>query len=434
MSGADDVIGDLEMDRVRLGIVPLTDCAPIAVARELGLFRKWGLEVAISREPSWANIRDKVAIGALDGAQMLAALPLASALGLGGIAKPLLTALNLGLNGNAITLSAALWQQILYAHPAAAVERPLTARGLRTVIEQRKSVGAPPLTFAVTFPFSSHNYLPRYWLAAGGIDPDRDVRLTVVPPPLMVAKLEARHIDGFCVGAPWNQRAVELGIGRIAVCSYEIWHNHPEKVFGVTRDWAERHPNTHRALLAAIIEAAEWLDEPANRPEAARILVSRGYVDVPESIVARSLIGEIRYGHDEAPRISRDYIVFHRYAANFPWLSHAEWTLVQMQRWGQIGDATDIASVAAAAYRPDIFRDVAARLGRSCPVFDRKREGDHIGGWMLPGSPDAIAMGADTFIDDQIFDPADTAGYLARVRHHHRIDAVSRSSGSGRPS
>ncbi len=414
MFGAGQVFGKLERERVRLGVVPLTDCAPIAIARELGFFRKWGLDVEISCEPSWANIRDTVAVGALDGAQMLAALPIAATLGLGGIAKPMVTALSLGLNGNAITFSTELWRQVLCAYPAAAIERPLSARGLKAVVEQRKVAGVPPLTFAVVFPFSSHNYLLRYWLAAADIDPDRDVRLTVVPPPLMVAKLEARHIDGFCVGAPWNQWSVELGIGRIAACSHEIWSNHPEKVVGVTRDWAERHPNTHRALIAAMVEACRWLDAPAHRIEAARIVAGGRYVDLPEDVIARSLSGEIQYGNEEAPRVWRDYIVFHRYAANFPWLSHAIWTLTQMRRWGQIPTAADFGSIAAAVYRADIFRDVAATLGASHPIFDGKREGGHTGGWTLPAAPEPIAMGADAFIDDRIFDPADPAGYLAQ--------------------
>lgn len=389
--------GQLERRAVRLGIVPLTDCAPIAVAHELGFFRKWGLDVSVSREPSWANIRDKVAAGVLDGAQMLAALPLAATLGLGGVAKPMVAALSLDLNGNAITLSSALWREILSANPAAAVQRPLTAGALRPVIARRQMIGARRLVFAAVFPFSAHNYLLRYWLDSAGIDPDSDVELVVVPPPLMVAKLEARHIDGFCVGAPWDQRAVELGIGRLAITSRDIWTNHPEKVFGVTREWADRHPCTHRALMAALIEACRWLDEPEHRAEAARILATRGYVDLPEDIVARSLTGTVKYGPDEAPRHVPDFHVFARHAANFPWRSHALWTLTQMRRWGQIGGEVDLHAIAAAVYRPDIYREVAAALGLACPSVDHKRE--------------------DLFLDGRRFDPMDLAGSLARLSH-----------------
>jgi two-component system, oxyanion-binding sensor len=423
LTASSDEFGQLETRKVRLGVVPLTDCAPIAIAYEMGLFQKWGLEVTLSREPSWANIRDKVAVGALDGAQMLAALPLATTLGLGGIARPMVTALSLDLNGNGITLSCDLWQQILHVDPAAAVARPLTARALQTVVARRKAMGAPPLTFAVVFPFSSHNYLLRYWLAEAGIDPDEDIRLIVVPPPLMVAKLEARHIDGFCVGAPWNQRAVELGIGRMAASTYEIWNNHPEKVFAVGRDWAERNPNTHRALLAAIIEACRWLDDPTHHQTAVQIIAGRGYVDVPEDIVAGSLTGAVKYGASEAPRRLPDFNVFFRYAANFPWRSHAEWTLTQMRRWGQIGPEIDIAATAAAVYRPEIYRDVADALGLSCPVTDRKIEGTHPATWSLDGSMGPIAMGSDVFFDGRIFDPDCLDGYLAQLGAIERADA-----------
>jgi nitrate/nitrite transport system substrate-binding protein len=394
-----------ERRSVRVGIVPLTDCAPIAIAHELGFFAKWGLDVAISREPSWANIRDKVATGVLDGAQMLAAQPLAATLGLGGIAKPMVTALSLDLNGNAITLSSALWQEMLQANPAAAVQRPLTAAALRTVIARRAAMGARRLVFAATFPFSSHNYLLRYWLAEAGIDPDSDVEVVVVPPPLMVANLEARHIDGFCVGEPWNQRAVELGIGRMAITSYEIWNNHPEKVFGVTCDWAERYPHTHRAVIAALMEACRWIDEPDHRAQAAQIIAARGYVDVPEDVVACSLTGAVKYGPDDAPRRVPDFHVFWRYLANFPWRSHAEWTLTQMRRWGQIGPDVDLRATAAAVYCPDIYRDVAAALGLGSPTFDRKREGAHAGDWTLEGTSGAVSAGADLFFDGGIFDP-----------------------------
>ncbi|MBI3706344.1 MAG: ABC transporter substrate-binding protein, partial [Proteobacteria bacterium] len=385
----------------------------LIVAQEKGFFRRHGLDVILSREVSWANIRDKVAVGALDGGQMLAAMPIAATLGLAGLAKPMITALSLDLNGNAVTVSQALYQQIVRLVPAAAGAPAAMAAGLKRLIDQRKAAGAPPLVLGVVFPFSSHNYLLRYWLATAGIDPDNDVRMAVVPPPLMIANLAARRIDGFCVGEPWNQRAVELGIGRVAIASYDIWNNHPEKVLGVARDWASRHPNTHRALIAAIVEAAQWIDDPSNRPEVARIIAGRAYVDVPEDIVAMSMTGTLKYGPDEPPRTLPDFNVFHRYAANFPWLSHAEWTLTQMRRWGQIDESVDIAAVASAVYRPDIFREVSAMLDLPCPVDDRKIEGRHAEPWTLDRASRPIAMGPDRFCDDRIFEPADTVGYLA---------------------
>jgi nitrate/nitrite transport system substrate-binding protein len=205
------------MTRLRIGFLPLSDCAVLAVALEKGFFRRHGVEVTLSREASWANIRDKVAVGALDGAQMLAGMPLAAAVGIDPIGRPLVTALSLGLNGNAITLSNALWARLVAADPHGTRERPMTAVALRQVIDDDRAHGRPLLCFAMVSPFSSHNYELRYWLAAAGIVPDRDVRLTVVPPPPMVDAMAQGSIDGFCVGEPWSSLAVQRGLGRLVV-------------------------------------------------------------------------------------------------------------------------------------------------------------------------------------------------------------------------
>jgi nitrate/nitrite transport system substrate-binding protein len=394
-------LGDgLETRDVRLGIIPLTDCAAIAVAHEHGWFRKYGLAVAIAREPSWANIRDKVATGALDGGHMLAAMPIAASLGLGGFGRPMVTALSLGLNGCAITLSLPLWRQLLEIDAGAAASALAAAHALQRVIAHRRAAGAPPLNFAAVFPYSAHNYLLRYWLAAGGIDPDEDVRIRVVPPPLMVANMAARHIDGCCVGEPWGQHAVEQGVGHCVVASRDIWTGHPDKVLGVSADWAARHPNTHRALVAALVEAARWLDRPEHRAETARLLAERGYVDLPEATIAASLA-------------LPDFHIFHRGAAGFPWHSHAAWTLSQMRRWGQIDASVNLRATAAAVYRPDIFRDVAAALGLPCPTGSWKTEGRHGEPWALDGTGAPIVMGPDRFVDGRVFDPARLDDYLA---------------------
>jgi nitrate/nitrite transport system substrate-binding protein len=400
---------------IRLGFIPLTDCAPLVIAQEKGWFRKHGLAVELVREPSWANIRDKVALGLLDGGHMLAPMPLAATLGLGGLNRAIVTALSLDLNGNAITLSKALWQQMLQVDAQAGAAPLAAAAALRRVIERRRTAGAAPLVFAAVFPYSMHNYLLRYWLAAGGIDPDADVRMVFVPPPLMVDNLAARRIDGFCVGEPWNHRAVDLGIGRIAATTGEIWSNHPEKVLGVAADWARRNPETHAALIAAIIEAGQWLDDPANRPEAARIIAAAPFVNAPEEIVALSLTGRLKPGDDEPTRALPAFNLFHRCAANFPWLSHAEWMLVQMVRWGQLGADIDIPAVAARVYRPDLYRKAALAQGVACPSVDRKTEGTHPAPWTLGEASAPIAMGPDIFVDGATFDPAAIDAVLAQV-------------------
>lgn len=403
----------LETRTVRLGVIPLTDCAPVAVAREKGFFAKYGVDVEIVREPSWSNIRDKVALGALDGGHMLAAMPLSATLGLGGLGRPMVTALSLGLNGCAITVSTTLWRQMLDVDPAAGDSALASAHALQKVVTRRRSAGAPPLTFAAVFPYSMHNYLLRYWLAAAGIDPDEDVTIRIVPPPLMVANLAARHIDGYCVGEPWSQRAVDLGIGRCLATTRNVWTGHPDKVLGFSAEWAARHPNTHRALIAAVIEAAQWLEEPGHREEAARLLAHHPYIDLPEEIIAASLIGRIRLGADEEPVSVPDLHVFHDGAANFPWRSHAAWILTQMRRWGQIDSGVNIRATAAAVYRPDIYRDVAATLGLPCPAICSKPEGQHAGPWSLDATPTPIALSSDLFMDGRIFDPERLDDYIA---------------------
>ena len=404
--------GAVEKPRLRLGLIPLTDCAPLVVALEQGFFRRHGLDVELSCEASWANIRDKVSIGALDGAQMLAAMPIAATMGLGALHRPMITALSLGLNGNAITVSNALFAR-MRAIDAEAVTQPIgSARVLKALLNADRTMAKAPLTFAMVYPFSSHNYQLRYWLAAGGIDPDRDVRLVVVPPPRMVSRLEDGSIDGYCVGEPWNAFAVQRGLGRVLLTGYEVWNNGPEKVFGVTEQWAEAHPHTHRALLRALLEAAQWLDEPDNRAAALDLLSRSGYMGVPLEVLRMSMNGTFAYGRDRASRPLPDFNVFYRHAATFPWRSHAQWLVTQMIRWGQADVGSDAAGVARRVYRTDLYREVARQLGLPFPTVDWKTEGAHDGGWTLTEASAPIAMGADRFLDGALFDPADPRGYL----------------------
>jgi len=402
-----------EKPDVTFGIIPLTDCAAIVVAHEKGYFRKYGLQSTVSKEASWANIRDKVALGALDGAHMLAGMPIASTLGIGTVPKATVTAFSMDLNGNGITVSNALYERMQQADPAAMQERPLTARALKKVIDADKLAGRPPMTFAMVFPVSTHNYEIRYWMAAAGIDPDRDVQLIVIPPPQMVANLESKNIDGYCVGEPWNARAVTAGIGHTLITSYEIWNNSPEKVFGVNREWAEKYPKTHQAAIMALIEAAQWMDRPENREEVVRLISRPAYVNAPEAVVRMSMTGTFRYAAGEAPRPLPDFNVFYRYAATFPWRSHAVWFLTQMIRWGQIDQPLDIRQTAASVYRPDLYRDAARALGVAAPSVDDKTEGSHDAPWSLTGVGAPIAMGPDRFFDGRVFDPNRPIDYLA---------------------
>lgn len=415
----------LEKTRLTFGIIPLTDCAPLVVATEKGYFKRHGLDVTISKEASWANIRDKVMIGELDGAHMLAGMPIAATLGIGAIPKPTVTAYSMDLNGNGITVSNALYERMLAADPESMQERPTSARALKKVIDMDKQAGRPPMTFAMVFPVSTHNYQIRYWMASAGIDPDNDVRLIVIPPPQMVANLSANNIVGYCVGEPWNERAVQAGLGRTIITSYEIWNNNPEKVFGVNLDWAEKYPNTHKAVVRALIEAAEWMDKPENRMEVVRIISQKSYVNAPVDVVKMSMTGTFRYAKAELPRPLPDFNVFYRYAATFPWRSHAEWFITQMYRWGQITRAIDIKKAAASIYRPDIYREAAKELGVAYPTIDYKRESVHTHAWSLRQASAPIEMGSDLFFDKVSYDPAHLLAYLERFPMHRRKVSLS---------
>ena len=359
-------MADLERTKLKVGFIPIIDCAPVVLADELGAFERLGLEVEICREVSWANVRDKLALGVLDAAHILSPLPLAITLGIDSVSVPLVNVMTLQLNGNALTLSQGLWREMEETAPdlVAGGHPPLTARALAAVARKRAAAGAPQLVLASVFPYSAQNYMLRLWLTSGGLDPDRDVRLTVVPPPHTVAHLSGGVIDGYCVGEPWNQRAAVLGIGRIALTGPDIWKGMPEKVLGTTEAWAEKNPFTLRALIKALLEACQWLDEPSNRAEAARVLARPRYLNTPAEVIARTL--------DLA-----DFHVFHRNYANFPWRSHADWFLAQMVRWGQCASSIDIEAVSDRVYRTDIFRAAAAEMGIACPATDRLAPGAH---------------------------------------------------------
>ena len=402
-----------EKPDLKLGFIPLTDCCVLAVASELGLFEKHGLNVELSRQASWANIRDKVCVGALDGAHMLAAMPIATTLGLGFTKKPMLTAFSMDLNGNAITVSNHLFDRLLSFDQTITSHPERSAAALKMVIDDDKASGKPPMTFAMVYPFSNHNYEIRYWMASAGIDPDQDVRLMVIPPQYMVGNLEAGQIEGFCAGEPWNSCAVKNNVGKILITGYEIWNNSPEKVFGVTYEWAERYPNTHLLLIMALLESAEWIDKPENRKSVASILADEKYIGISQDVINMSMGGNFQYTTNGQLASVPDFNVFYRYLANFPWCSHAAWIISQMYRWGQLEEYIDIMKTAGTVYRPDIYRQAADQLGLSHPSINYKTEGEHNDDWSLQDKPHTFSMGSDCFLDGKIFDPGKILDYLA---------------------
>ncbi|HBM24852.1 MAG TPA: nitrate ABC transporter [Alcanivorax sp.] len=373
-----------------LGYMPLTDSLPLLVAAQLGFFRDQGLDVTLQEEVSWANIRDKVIVGQFDGAHMLAPMVMASTLGLGGLNKPLIAPYSLNLGGNGMTLSASLYREL----ESTTRGRPGPA-SLKQLIEQRKLEKQPPLVLAVVFPYSSHNLLLRYWLASAGIDPDRDVTTVVLPPSQMVDHLRLGHIHGFFAGEPWNAVATADGIGCCVATGRDIWQNAPNKVLGVTEDWARTNPDTLDALLRALYRAGAWLD--GNRAQAVSLLAE--YLPVDRRALAPALLGHTGYRPDSGDAPEPDLLVFHRYLANFPWVSHGYWFLNQMARWGWLPGDQDLSAVAAACYRPDLYRRALADT--PLPGQDWKGEGIHAGPWRLETSQGEIGMGADTFIDGE---------------------------------
>lgn len=327
---------------LRLGFVPLTDCAPLVMARELGMFRKYGVNVVLSRELGWATIRDKVIYRELDAAHAVAGMPFAATLGLGSIRCDCLTALVLNLHGNAITLSNDLWKRGV--HDGASLREEIT-----------RSRGKHMFTFGVVYPFSSHNFLLRDWLAASGINPERDVRMVVVPPPQMPANLKAGHLDGFCAGEPWNSVAVQSGAGWCVASSAELDPGHPEKVLMVRREFAEKRADEHRALIAALLDACEFCAEPENRDEIVAILSRPEYVGVPPALLRRGFDGRFDFGQGRS-RTVREFNVFYHASANEPSSDKAAWVLQHLRDRGLCREPAKLDFVLGrSVFRLDLF-------------------------------------------------------------------------------
>lgn len=394
----------LEKTKLNIGFIPLTDCVTLAVAKEKGFFSENGLEVTLCKEMSWANIRDKLAYGVLDCAQMLATMPITSTLGNAGWKQHTVTSLVLGLNGNAITVSDKLYRELKSINRDFDKNRPTTASVLKELIELRKSRGDELLSFAHVFPTSTHNYFLRYWMASAGIDPDRDVRLIVIPPQQMVMNLEAGNIDGFCAGEPWNQYAVSRGKAHVLITSYEIWNNAPDKVLGVNREWLDANPHTHNALIKSLLQAASWLDEKDNRKEAANIISREEYVGISEDIILPPLMGQYKY-HNEADSESiANFNTFFKYAAAFPWYTHAEWYIEQMKRWHDLPETVDSMQVINAVFLIDQYREAATEMEIDYPLVNSKQEGVHKEIWEIESKQGRMELAEDEFFDGKLFE------------------------------
>jgi nitrate/nitrite transport system substrate-binding protein len=366
-----------EKEELKLGFIKLTDCAPLVVAQEQGFFEEEGLFVTLEAQANWKILLDRVISGELDGAHRLAGQPLGATLGIGTKAH-VVTANVLDLNGNACTVSNALWSKMKQADPALAAKpspRPVSATALRAAVDEAKGEGEP-LRLGMVFPFSSHNYELRYWLAAGGITPgfydgdpngsrDAEVLISVTPPPQMPATLAQGTIAGYCVGEPWNKQAVAQEIGTPVVTNADIRADMAEKVFGVTAEWAAKHPETHVRIVKALLRAGQWLDAgPENRKRAVLLLAKPEYVGADPEVIANGLTGVFEYGRgDERPH--PDFNVFFAKSATYPFYGDAVWFLTQMRRWGQVEGPKDDAwydATARSVMKPEVWRAAAQRL------------------------------------------------------------------------
>jgi ABC-type nitrate/sulfonate/bicarbonate transport system substrate-binding protein len=375
---------------LRIGFIPLVDAAALIVAVDKGFTADEGLDVTLVREVSWSNVRDKLNIGLFDAAHLLAPVAIASSLGLGHVKVPIAVPFNLAVNGNAMTVSRALHAAIMAEIDGDPVDPMSTALALSRVVAKRRKSGAEPLTFGMTFPFSTHNYQLRFWMAAGGVDPDEDVRLVVLPPPYMVDSLASGHVDAFCVGAPWNSVAVDLGVGHILHFGSDFLVRATEKVLAVRQSWSEKNPELLAALVRAHARAAEFIEESQNRAEAARILAEPERLGVDPDVIQRTLEGRLKISPEGTVRESNRYLLVGREGAARPDPVQAAWLYAQMVRWGQTAISPEALKTAMAVFRPDLYD---AALG-------------HDGGPVhTPAAIGAFAGPA--------FDATDIAGHLA---------------------
>jgi len=367
-----------EVSDLKFGIIALTDCSPIVIAHEKGFFKKYGINSTVSKGASWAAIRDALSNGDIQATHMLIGMPIASTLGLlGSPRRPMVIPWILNRNGQGITLKAELKGKV--------ADDP---KALKPFVDEAKAKGAP-MTFAMTFPPGTHAMWMRYYLAAGGIHPDKDVALITIPPPQMIANMKIGKMDGFCVGEPWNARAIADGIGYTSVNTQDLWKDHPEKVCAFTAEFADKNPKTVKAVLKALQEAAVWLDDLKNRPEQAELVSRPTYINCPREIILGRMLGDYDFG-DGRKKKDANYMIFHDRNCNYPQAKYAVWWLTQFRRWGMVEGAPDYAGVARQVMRADLYEEAMKEMGAA------------------HGGPDASP---ETLFDGITFDPAKAEAY-----------------------
>jgi nitrate/nitrite transport system substrate-binding protein len=378
-----------ETTKARLGFIALTDSSPLIIAKEKGLFAKYGMpDVEVLKQASWAGVRDNLVLGSggsgIDGSHILSPLPylLTTGQATGGKPLPMYTLARLNLNGQAISVG----------NDLKSVKVGVQSGGAKAKFAQLKA-NNDIAKVAMTFRGGTHDLWIRYWLAAGGINPDTDCSVIVIPPAQMVANMKTGTQDAFCVGEPWNGQTVDQKIGYTACLTSEIWMNHPEKAFGMRADWVDQHPNAAKALTAAIQEAQMWCDQTANRPAMCEVVSGRQYINVPLGDIQPRLLGDIDYGDGRVVKGSPHIMKFWQDSASFPFKSHDLWFLTEDIRWGVLPQSTDAKALIARVNRSDIWRAAAAMHGVKGPSSDSR--------------------GPEKFFDGKVFDPAKPDAWLA---------------------
>lgn len=377
-----------EVSKARLGFIALTDASPLIIAKERGLFAKYGMpDVEVLKQASWGGTRDNLVLGSagggIDGAHILTPMPYQFTAGVNtSKAVPMNILARLNTNGQAISVGSDL----------KAVKVGLNSAGAKAKFAQLKAAGNIAKV-AMTFRGGTHDLWLRYWLAAGGINPDTDVSTIVIPPPQMVANMKAGTQDAFCVGEPWNGQLVNQKVGYTACLTSEIWMNHPEKCLGVRADWVAKYPRAALALIMAVMEAQMWCDKQANRPAMCSVVSGRQYINVPMGDILPRLQGTIDYGDGRAVKASPHVMKFWADNASFPFKSHDLWFVTENVRWGVLPQATNKMALVNKVNRADIWRAAAKSLGVAAPASDSR--------------------GVEKFFDGKVFDPANPAAYLA---------------------
>ncbi len=378
-----------ELSDLKFGIIALTDCSPFVIAHEKGFFKKYGINATINKGANWAAIRDSLTTGDIHATHMLIGMPFASTIGLMGAPKtPMVAPWLINRNGQAITLKNALKGKVA-ADPKA----------LKPIVDEAKAAGSP-MTFAMTFPPGTHAMWMRYYLAAGGINPDSDVALVTIPPPQMVQNMKIGKMDGFCVGEPWNARAIAEDIGFTSVSTQDMWKDHPEKVCAFTQEFADKHPKTVKAVLKALHEASVWLDDLGNREEQCTIVSAPSYINCPKEIILGRLLGKYDYG-DGRTKEDPNYMIFSQRNCNYPQAKYGLWWLSQFRRWGMIQGTPDYDGIVKQVLRADLYEEAMKEIGYA------------------HGGPN---MEPETLFDGVVFDPTKPEEYATSFAVHSRKD------------